>query len=46
MVNDSAFLIPIGSQRGAYSKLLPQYTEIIDHFIIIQTCKASSAQRL
>ena len=33
MVNDSKFLTPIGSQRGAYAKLQPHYSEIIDHFI-------------
>lgn len=33
MVNDSIFLTPIGSKRGAYSKLQQQYSEIIDHYI-------------
>ena len=45
MVNDSRFLTPIGSQRGAYSKLLPQYSEIIDYFISSQIRKDSLSNR-
>ena len=45
MVNDSKFLTPIGSQRGAYAKLQPHYSEIIDHFIFIQTRKGSLSNR-
>ena len=41
MVNDSKFLTPIGSLRGAYSKLQPQYSEIIDYFVSIQILKGS-----
>ena len=45
MVNDSKCLKPIGSQRGAYSKLQPQYSEIIDYFIFIQIQKRSLSNR-
>ena len=33
MVNESRKLTPHGSVRGAYSHLLPQYTEIVDYYL-------------
>ena len=36
MVNDKKLLQPIGSIRGAYSKLLPQYKSIVDWYISFQ----------
>ena len=41
MTNEAKHIQPVGSKRGAYSKLNPQFAEIVDYF-----CSSEEATRL
>jgi len=41
MVNEMKWVIPVGAKKGAYSKLIPHYKKIVDHYLEVSCNKGN-----